>query len=339
MNARVKSVTIWSTLCGSIVLAAFIALTGQTAETQTTDPVPPAQRVSVQSSGGQANGKYSGAVTSGDGRCVAFYSDATNLLPQGSSAEMQRLPRCLQSSTARPVRCSASACRVTGRRRTGRVSRRDSARQSMKAVCVRRLARMRRTSSTAIRVVPRTSSFETSVGASLSGLVSVTAARRTGPAPFASVSGDCQLVAFQSTASRIWYRGTPTTPPTSSCTTAPLERSAVSALALEVFSGMAASLTPAISADGRCVASASAASNLIPGDTNGKIDIDVVCDGQITCRASVDSAGNQANDKHELAAGPERRRHNCGVQIERIQPGLRRSQRISRRLRAQLRDR
>src|SRR5437867_3390116 len=53
---------------------------------------------------------------------------------------------------------------------------------------------------------------------------------------------------------------------------------------------------PAISADGRFVAFASYASNLVPGDTNGVADV-FVHDRQtgITERVSVDSAGNEGN--------------------------------------------
>ncbi len=56
------------------------------------------------------------------------------------------------------------------------------------------------------------------------------------------------------------------------------------------------SFTPTISADGRYVAFLSAASNLVPGDTNDTTDV-FVRDRQTgaTERVSVDSAGNQAN--------------------------------------------
>jgi len=56
------------------------------------------------------------------------------------------------------------------------------------------------------------------------------------------------------------------------------------------------SATPSFSADGRYVAFASAASNLVPGDTNGSWDI-FVHDRQlgVTTRVSVDSAGGQAD--------------------------------------------
>ena len=53
---------------------------------------------------------------------------------------------------------------------------------------------------------------------------------------------------------------------------------------------------PPISADGRCVAFFSGASNLVPGDTNGTSDI-LAHDRQTgqTARVSVDSAGKQGN--------------------------------------------
>ncbi|MEG4326038.1 calcium-binding protein [Microcoleus sp. herbarium5] len=60
--------------------------------------------------------------------------------------------------------------------------------------------------------------------------------------------------------------------------------------------GNALSVLPSISGNGRFVAFASNASNLVPGDTNGRADIfvrDLLTN--ITTRVSVDSAGNQGN--------------------------------------------
>lgn len=58
------------------------------------------------------------------------------------------------------------------------------------------------------------------------------------------------------------------------------------------------SITPSISGDGNCVAFASRATNLMGegADTNGVYDIYVACGGQVTCRASVSSDGEEAND-------------------------------------------
>src|SRR5207249_8340068 len=61
--------------------------------------------------------------------------------------------------------------------------------------------------------------------------------------------------------------------------------------------GNSASTQPSISADGRFVAFASDATNLVPGDTNGAIDV-FVHDRLTgtTERVSVDSAGTQGNN-------------------------------------------
>ena len=57
------------------------------------------------------------------------------------------------------------------------------------------------------------------------------------------------------------------------------------------------SLDASVSADGRYVSFASQASNLVPGDTNGRVDV-FVFDRQAHSieRVSVDSVGNQGDD-------------------------------------------
>jgi Tol biopolymer transport system component len=64
---------------------------------------------------------------------------------------------------------------------------------------------------------------------------------------------------------------------------------------------------PSISGDGRYVAFDAGAQNLVPGDSNQAQDVFVhdMLTGQ-TVRASVDSAGNQANDSSDLVStGPQ----------------------------------
>ena len=74
------------------------------------------------------------------------------------------------------------------------------------------------------------------------------------------------------------------------------ERVSVSSLGAQAasFSG---SFSPSVSADGRYVAFASAAPNLVPGDTNGVSDV-FVHDRQtaVTQRVSVTSAGSQLQE-------------------------------------------
>ncbi|MDO8614531.1 MAG: hypothetical protein Q7T33_02190 [Dehalococcoidia bacterium] len=73
------------------------------------------------------------------------------------------------------------------------------------------------------------------------------------------------------------------------------ERVSVDSAGAEADAGSA---NPAISADARYVALSSDATNLVPGDTNGKSDV-FVRDRLTgaTERVSVDSAGNQGNDR------------------------------------------
>jgi len=80
---------------------------------------------------------------------------------------------------------------------------------------------------------------------------------------------------------------------------------------------------PSLSADGRYVAFTSHASNLVPGDTNGKQDIFVHdrLTGETT-RASVDSAGNQANgESHEPAISADGRYVAFNSQAFNLVPG------------------
>ncbi len=56
-------------------------MTERSAKTQLINTFPPVELVSQKPGGGQPNGNSSGAVASSDGRCVAFYSDATNIVP------------------------------------------------------------------------------------------------------------------------------------------------------------------------------------------------------------------------------------------------------------------
>src|SRR5207237_3167851 len=74
-------------------------------------------------------------------------------------------------------------------------------------------------------------------------------------------------------------------------------------LALDGGEADGASFTPAISADGRYVAFASAASTLVSGDSNGTDDVfvyDVL--SRTTARVSLSTEGEQADDDRSAAA-------------------------------------
>ncbi len=111
-----------------------------------------------------------------------------------------------------------------------------------------------------------------------------------------AISGDGRLVAFQSRASNL------VTGDTNAVSdvfvhdrfTGTTTRVSVAGTGAQ---GNGASAQPAISEDGRYVAFASTASNLVPGDTNGVMDV-FVHDrvNKTTTRASVSVAGAQANN-------------------------------------------
>jgi Tol biopolymer transport system component len=303
MMGRVKLVTTWSVLCGGVVLAAVLVLTRQSAETQMADPVPPVERVSVRSDGGEGNGNSSGSVASSDGKCVAFYSDATNLLPQGAADVDTNGYRDVylydrDAKTLQRASLSSSGVQANG------PSQAQGFRPAIDGDCT-----CVAFSSDATNLVPddtngRTDVFVRDLAASPATTLRVSVGddgEANGPSSFPSVSGDCQLIAFQSNATNlvaddgnqasdvfVYNRGTGLT------TRVSVGPGGVSA--------NGANITPAISSDGRCVAFASAATNLWPGDTNGTMDVYVACDGAITCRASVDSTGIEGNDISFLPA-------------------------------------
>ena len=111
-----------------------------------------------------------------------------------------------------------------------------------------------------------------------------------------SISADGRYVAFDSTASNlvpddsgIWQR-------TSSCMIARLNTTERVSLASDGTQGNGHSQDASISGDGRYVAFLSSASNLVPGDTNGKEDVFVYDREDNTIeRVNVAANGTQAD--------------------------------------------
>jgi Tol biopolymer transport system component len=253
---------------------------------------PECQRVSVRSDGGQANAGSSGPVVDATGRCVAFYSDASNLLAQASGAdtnafrdvflfdrdtsEIQRVSVTESGAQAngpsqlqgfRPAIDSDCTCVAFSSDASNLVAGDTNGRSD---VFVRDL------------VTPTTILASEGVGGPADGASS-----------FPSVSADCERVAFQSIATNLVDGDTNRVSDIFVFDRSSGETTRISTGASGEANG--ASITPAISADGHCVAFATAATNLLPGDTNNQTDVYVSCDGAITCRASVSSSGREAN--------------------------------------------
>src|SRR5579862_846786 len=306
MNARTKTVTVWSVLCVAGVSAGLLALTERVAETQMASLLPAVQLASVSNKGTPPNGNSSGAVASGDGECVAYYSDASDILPPGSPnlhgfTNVYAFDR--NTLETKWVSVGLNGMAPNGPSQAQRF--RPSIDSDCSCVAF---------SSDATNLVPNDTNGKTDVF--VRGLQAGTAAGTTllasigfggepadGASSFPSVSGDCSRVAFQSLADNLVPNDT---------------NNFSDIFVYDIASGMTtrvsvgpgdtqangASITPSFSADGRCVAFASAATNLLPSspDTNQTLDIYVECDGVVTCRASVNTGGQQANDLSFLPA-------------------------------------
>ncbi len=305
MNARTKTVTVWSVLCVAGVSAGLLALTERAAETQMS-LLPPVQLASVSNKGTPPNGNSSGAVASGDGQCVAYYSDASDILPPGSPnlhgfTNVYAFDRNTLATTWVSIGLNGMAPNGPSQAQRFRPSI-DS-----DCSCVA-------FSSDATNLVPNDTNGKTDVF--VHGLPAGTAAGTTllasiglggdpadGASSFPSVSGDCSRVAFQSLADNLVPNDT-----NNFSDIFVYDIGSGSTTRVSVGPGgtqaNGPSITPSFSADGRCVAFASGATNLLPSspDTNKTLDIYVECDGVVTCRASVSSSGEQANDLSFLPA-------------------------------------
>ena len=187
------------------------------------------QRVSVSSSGAEGNGFSTSPSISGDGRYVAYWSYASNLVPGDTNASVDIFVRDRQAGSTTRVSVDSSGAQADG----------DSL--------------------------------------------------------YASISADGRYVAFESTATNL----------------VPGDTNAIADLFLHDrqtrvtsrlstddsgVQGNGDSMNPAISADGRQVAFVSWSTQLVPGDTNARMDIfvrDLVA-GTIS-RVSIDSEGVQGN--------------------------------------------
>jgi Tol biopolymer transport system component len=252
------------------------------------------ERVSVSSSGAQGNSWSAEPSVSADGRFVAFTSWASNLVPGDTNA-----------TAGDPW----SGCdvfvrdRLTGR--TERVSVSSSGAQGNDwsySPSISADGRFVAFKSFASNLAPGDTNVVRDVfvrdrltGTTERVSVSSSGAQGDGGSGFASISADGRFVAFESSASNLAPGDT------NACydvfvrdrLTRATERVSVSSSGAQ---GNSWSAEPSVSADGRFVAFASWASNLVPGDTNGAYDV-FLRDRLTgtTQRVSVSSSGAQAN--------------------------------------------
>ena len=245
-------------------------------------------RISVSSAGVQGD-KYSVAPSvSTDGRFIAFYGDATNLVSGDTNGWTDVFVR--DSQTGQTTRVSVSSAGVQGNHSSYAASISGDGRFVAFYSDATNLVTGDTNGWTDVFVRDTQTSQTTRASVDSAGTEVV------GYSDSPALSGDGRFVAFRSSAdglvpgdtngcSDIFVRDTQT-----GLTT----RVSVDSAGNE---SNADSYGPSISADGQVVAFFSSASNLIHGDSNGCFDVFVhyMQTGQ-TVRASVNSVGAQAND-------------------------------------------
>jgi Tol biopolymer transport system component len=247
--------------------------------------------VSVRSNGKQGDGisaRASAPAVNGNGLVVAFDSAATNLVGGDSNGAVDVFVR--DRASGRTQRVSVT-------------SKGKEANSGSSGPALSGDGRLVSFASTATNLVPgdtnaRTDIFVHDRMTGQTTRVSVAADGTQGDANSigtAALSGDGGFVAFASDASNLVPQ------PASGrhiyvkdLATGAIQRVSVDSAGNPAIGFVAAS--PSLSSDGRLVAFASSASNLVPGDTNGAIDVFVHDRATgTTVRASVDSAGSEAN--------------------------------------------
>ena len=245
------------------------------------------KRVSVSSSGKQSNSYSFSARISGDGRYVAFMSDASNLVPGDTNGESDIFVHDRQTGATERVSVDSSGNQGNS------FSEFPSIKGDGRYVAFESFASNLVPGDTNgwddIFVHDRQTGVTTRVSVDSSG------SQGNSPSNYPSISGDGRYVALMSWASNL-VPGDPNGAQdvlVHDRQTGATERASVDSSGSQ---GDFDTIRGSISGDGRYVAFDSYATNLVPGDTNGWGDI-FVHDRQtgVTTRVSVDSSGSQGN--------------------------------------------
>jgi Tol biopolymer transport system component len=245
-------------------------------------------RVSVGSSGAQANGESYAPSISADGRYVAFASDATNLVDGDTNATGDVFVRDITLGTTTRVSIGSDAHQADGASSDPAIS--ADGRFVSFVSSATNLAANDDNGSSDVFVHDLQSGSTECVSMGTSGQTAL------GSSESPAISADGRYIAFASTAGDLITPGDANKAwdvfvrDRTSDTTV---RASVSSSGLE---GNGHSIAPAISGDGRLVAFQSQATNLIAGDSNSRADVflrDCVT-GTTSC-ISVGASGAQGN--------------------------------------------
>jgi Tol biopolymer transport system component len=246
------------------------------------------ERVSVGSGGAQADGSSLGPSTSADGRFVAFESYATNLVPGDANGVVDVFVRDRQNGTTEFVSVDSNG--IQGNDDSALASISADGRYVAFASFATNLVPGDTNDASDVFVHDRQTGTTERVSVDSGGL------QGNNGSSYPSISADGRYVAFHSVASNLVAGDTNGSYDVfvhdrqSGLT----ERISVDSTGIQ---GNFSSSFPSISADGRCVAFTSVATNLVVGDTNFTDDV-FVRDRQsgTTERVSVDSSAGQGND-------------------------------------------
>jgi Tol biopolymer transport system component len=221
-------------------------------------------RVSVASGGTQGNGRSDLPSISRDGRYVAFFSAATNLVPGDTNGKADIFVRDVVAGSTRRVSIPAGGGQANGDSTFPSIS--DNGQQVAFGSAASNLVSGDGNGLQDIFVRDLTAATTSRVS------VSSTGAGGNGPSISPAISGDGDVVAFVSDATNLVPGDT-----NGSRDVFARVRSTNTTQLVSVGAGGepadSLSAEPALSRDGRYVAFDSSATNLVPGDTNGFQDV------------------------------------------------------------------
>ncbi len=256
-------------------------------------------RVSVDSSGAQANGRSDPVGLSDDGRYVAFNSLATNLVAGDTNGARDAFVRDL--ATGQTTRVGVGPQGGQANDDTGAVALSADGRY----VCLQSKA-------TNLVGAQTNGSYQVFVRDCVTGRTVLVSKSSQGDAgndntDYVAMSADTRFVAFESRASNLVPNDTNGAADVflHDRMTGVTTRVSVDSSGAQTVNGMSGGLGPgpAVSDDGLIVAFECMASDLVPSDTNGYFDVfvrDAVAG--ITTRVSVSSSGAQADHESRLGS-------------------------------------
>ena len=259
-------------------------------------------RVSVDSQGRQANGPSRNPAISGDGRFVAFESDATNLVPGDTNGLTDIFVRDLVTGTTTRVSVDSQGRQANGPSYNAAISTPGPVFGPISLPAPPTVGPFIAFESDATNLVPGDTNGRRDIfvrdlvtGSTLRVSVDSAGRQANGPSSSPVISATGRIVAFESDATNLVPGDTNGKRDifVYDLVTKSTTRVSVDSLGRQANGP---SYNPATASDGRFVAFESDATNLVPSDFNGRRDVflhDVVAGS--TTRVSVDSSGREAN--------------------------------------------